>query len=156
MGHIAELLQEYQDLFPDKFTDMKGILGDLSVMRIPLKEGTKSVRQRPYRLNPRYKEKVRQELDKMIGVGIIEAVEESEWVSPMVVQDKKTKGEIRICADLRKLNDAFVHDPFPTPFTDEVLDNVGGQEVYSFIDGFLGYHQIKIHKEDRHKTTFAT
>jgi hypothetical protein len=48
-----------------------------------------------------------------------------------------------------------LHDPFPTSFIDEVLDNVGGQEVYSFTDGFSGYHQIKISKEDRHKTTFA-
>jgi hypothetical protein len=37
-----------------------------------------------------------------------------------------------------------------------VLDNVGEQEVYSFTDGFSGYHQIRIAKEDRHKTTFAT
>ena len=36
-----------------------------------------------------------------------------------------------------------------------MLDNVGGQEVYSFTDGFLGYHHIRIAKEDRHKTTFA-
>ena len=28
--------------------------------------------------------------------------------------------------------------------------------MYSFIDGFLGYHQVKISKEDRYKTTFAT
>jgi hypothetical protein len=48
--------------------------------------------------------------------------------SNMVVQDKKT-GEIRVCVDIRKLNDSCLHDPFPTPFTDEVLDNVGGQEV---------------------------
>jgi hypothetical protein len=73
----------------------------------------------------------------------------------MVVQDKKT-GEIRICVDLRKLNDACLHDPFPTPFTDKVLDNVRGQEVYSFIDGFLGYHQIWISKEYHHKNTFRT
>jgi hypothetical protein len=73
----------------------------------------------------------------------------------MVVQYKKT-GEIRICVDLRKLNDACLHDPFPTLFTNEVLDNVGGQEVYSFTDGFSGYHQIRISKEDRHKTTVAT
>ena len=91
----------------------------------------------------------------MIAAGIIEPVEESEWVSPMVVQEKKTKGEIRICVDLRNLNDSCLHDPFPTPFIDEVLDNVGGQEVYSFTDGFLGYHQIRIALEDRHKTTFA-
>ena len=91
----------------------------------------------------------------MLEVGIIEPVEESEWIIPMVVQDKKT-WEIRICVDLRKLNDACLHDPFPTSFADEVLDNMGGQEVYSFKDGFLGYHQIIIAKEDRHKTTFST
>ena len=92
----------------------------------------------------------------MIATGVIEAIKVSEWVSPMVVQDKKAKCEIRICVDLRKLNDASIHDPFPTPFIDQVLDNVGGKEVYSFTDGFLGYHQIRIHKEDMHKTTFAT
>ena len=54
-----------------KFEDMKGILGDLGVMRIPLKEGAKPVKQRPYRLNPKYKEKVRKELDKMHIAGIL-------------------------------------------------------------------------------------
>jgi hypothetical protein len=43
----------------------------------------------------------------------------------MVVQDNKT-GEIRIFVYLSKLNDACLHDPFVTPFTKKVLDNVGG------------------------------
>ena len=80
----------------------------------------------------------------MIVAGITEPIEESEWVSPMVVQEKKTQGEIRIYVDLRKLNDARLHDPFPTPFIDEVLENVGGQEAYSFTHGFSEYHQIRI------------
>jgi hypothetical protein len=54
------------------------------------------------------------------------------------------------------LNDAYLHDPIPTPFIDEDLENVGGLEAYSFIDGFLGYHQIKTTTKDQHKTTFAT
>lgn len=58
--------------------------------------------------------------------------------------------------DLKKLNDTCVHDPFPTLFMDEVLDNVCGQEAYSFTDGFSRYHQIKIALEDRSKTTFVT
>ena len=49
-----------------------------------------------------------------------------------------------------------MHDPFSTPFTDEVLEGVGGQEMYSFTNGFSGYHQIRITKEDRHKMTFVT
>jgi hypothetical protein len=91
----------------------------------------------------------------MLEVDIIEPIEESEWISPMVIQEKK-QGGIRICVYLRKLNDAYLHDPFPSPFTGEVLDNVGGQEAYSFTNGFSGYHQIKIDPEDRHKNAFAT
>ena len=49
-----------------------------------------------------------------------------------------------------------MHDPFSTPFINEVLDGVGSQEMYSFMDGFSGYHHIRIVKEDHHKTTFVT
>jgi hypothetical protein len=134
---------------------MKGIKGPLGEMKIPLNPNARPFKQRPYRLNPKYKQKVKIELDRMLEARIIEPVEESEWISTMVVQDKKI-GETRICVDLRKLNDACLHDPFPTLFTDKVLDNVGGHEVYSFTDVFLGYRKTRIAKEDRHKTTFAT
>jgi hypothetical protein len=130
---ITELLHEYQDLFPAKFTDMKGIKGPMGEMKIPLKPDARPVKQRPYRLNPKYKEIVNIELDRMLEEGIIEPIEESEWIIHVVVQYKKT-GYIRICVDLRKLNDAYLHDPFPMSFIDEVLDNVGGHEVYSFTD----------------------
>ena len=43
-----------------------------------------------------------------------------------MVHENKQKDEIRICVDLKKLNDACVHDPFITSFTGKVLDNVGG------------------------------
>ena len=33
MHKVAELLCEYHDLFPTKFTDLKGILRDLGVMK---------------------------------------------------------------------------------------------------------------------------
>jgi hypothetical protein len=108
-------------------------------MRIPSKLGAKPFKKRPYRLNSIYKEKVNIEPNRMLEARIIEPVKELEWIIPMVVQYKKT-GEIRIYVDLKKLNDSCLHDPFPTPFTDEVLDNVGGQEVYSFTDGFSRYH----------------
>ena len=41
----------------------------------------------------------------------------------MVVQEKKI-GEVWICVDLGKLNDVCLHDPFLTPFNDEVLEGV--------------------------------
>ena len=107
-------------------------------MKIPLNPDAKPVNQRPYCLNPRYKERVKAQLDRMLDAGIIEPVEESEWISPMVVQDNKI-GEVQIYVDLSNLNDACLHDTFPMSFTDEVLEGVGGQEIYSFIDGFFDW-----------------
>jgi hypothetical protein len=124
-------------------------------MKIPLRPDTRRIRQQHYRLNPIYKQKVKAGINMMLKSGIIELVDESTWISPMLVQDKKQEG-IRICIELRKLNDACLHDPFPTPFMDEVLENVGGHEAYSLTHGFSSYHQIKITQEDRYKTTFAT
>lgn len=87
---VRELLWEYQDLFPTKFSDLKGIVRDLGIMKITLKPNANLVKKHPYWLNPKYKEKVREELNKMLAAGIIEPVKESDWVSPMVVQEKKT------------------------------------------------------------------
>jgi len=73
---------------------MKGIVGDLGVMKIPLKPDAKPCKQRPYRMNPKYKEKVQAKINRMLEAGIIEPVEELEWISLMVIQEKKTVGEI--------------------------------------------------------------
>lgn len=55
---FTEVLHEYQDLFPTKLSDIKGIVGDLRIMKITLKPNVKLVKQLPYQLNPKYKEKV--------------------------------------------------------------------------------------------------
>ena len=125
-------------------------------MKIPLRPEVRPIRQQPCKLNPIYKHKVKEDIDWMLEADIIKLVEKLEWIRLIVVQDNKQGRGIRICVDLRKLNDACLHDPFPTPFTDEVLENVGGHEAYSFTDRFSGYHQIKIAHKDRDKTMFST
>ena len=77
-------------------------------------------------------------------------IEESDWVSPKGIQHKKmARGGIRVCVDFQNINvAACVHDPFPTPFSDEVLDQAVGKEAYSFTERFSRYHhQVRIVKE---------
>ena len=74
----------------------------------------------------------------------------------MVVQPKNhDPKKLRVCVDYRCLNKATKIVPFPTPFADENLNEVAGHECYSFTDGFLGYNQVPIAKEDQHKTTYV-
>jgi hypothetical protein len=89
----------------------------------------------------------------MLAAGIIYPIEKAEWESPMVVQPKKhDPKKLRICVDFRGLNKLTLTDPFPTPFVDEIINEVTGHECYSFTYGFSGYNQVPIAKEDQPKT----
>jgi hypothetical protein len=96
---------------------------------------------------------VKQELQKLLDVGFIYLISDSEWVSPLVIVQKKN-GKWRICVDYQELNKATRKDNFPLPFIDQVLDALAGKEYFSFLDGFNGYNQIQISPEDQ-DTTFT-
>ena len=60
------MLHEYQDLFPANFSEMKGIVDDLREMKIPLRPDAKPSKKRSYSMNPKYKGRVKSELDSML------------------------------------------------------------------------------------------
>jgi hypothetical protein len=123
-------LKDYSDDFAWAPTDLEGIPAELGEHTIDLQEGAVPVRQRQYRLNPRYSLMVKEEIDRLLEAGFIYPVNNSEWVSPIVVVPKKVgadgKVKIRVCQDFRKLNSATKKDYFPLPFTDIILDHVAG------------------------------
>ena len=57
---------------------------------------------------------------------------------------------------LSDLNRASPKDDFPLPHIDTLVDNTVTSSLYSFMDGFSGYNQIKMALEDMEKTTFIT
>jgi hypothetical protein len=59
-----------------------------------------------------------------------------------------------MCVDYRDLNKASPKDDFPLPHIDMLVDNTAKFNVFSFMDGFSGYNQIKMAPEDMEKTIF--
>ena len=59
---------------------------------------------------------------------------------PVLKKDVK----VHICVDYRDLNKASPKDDFPLPHINVVVDNISQHKVFYFMDGFLGYNQIKI------------
>jgi hypothetical protein len=87
--------------------------------------------------------------------GIIFPVKYSEWVSNLVPIRKKT-GQIRLCVDFCALNRASIKYHFPLPNMEIILQQVARSQMMSLLDGFSGYNQIKVKREDKYKTTFVT
>jgi hypothetical protein len=75
---ITELPHGYIDLFPTMFTQMKGIVVEIGEMKIRLRAEEIPIIQQAYRINLIYKKKFKDDIDRMLEVGIIEPVEESE------------------------------------------------------------------------------
>jgi len=44
----------------------------------------------------------------------------------------------------------------PFAISEEILEEVAGHKMYTFGDGYSGYHQVKIAPKDQLKTTFTT
>jgi hypothetical protein len=87
--------------------------------------------QAKYILNPNYVIVVKQDIDKLLTSGFIEFVEETTWLSPIIVVTKKN-GKPRMCIDFKKLNATTKKDSYPLPFTYEMLNTVVRYEAYSF------------------------
>ena len=64
--------------------------------------------------------------------------------------------KVCMCVDYRDLNKASPKDDFPLPHIDMLVDSTAKFKVFSFMNGFSGYNQIRMALEDMEKTTFIT
>ncbi|XP_019459961.1 PREDICTED: uncharacterized protein LOC109359723 [Lupinus angustifolius] len=78
-----------------------------------------------------------------------------DWVANVVAVPIKGV-KLRICVDYRDLNKASPKDDFTVPHIDIMVDSTADHALFSFMDGYSGYHHIKMAPEDINKTTFIT
>jgi hypothetical protein len=117
-----------------------------------------SFRPRKQRLRKMYEDKAegaRNEVKRLLSVGVIREVTYPEWLANTVMV-KKANGKWRMCIDFTYLNKACPKDEFPLPRIDSLVDAAASSELMSLLDCYSSYHQIWMKKEDEPKTSFIT
>jgi len=152
---IVELLREYSKIFAWSYKDMPGLDPDVVEHRLPLKPECPPVKQKLRRSHPDMVLKIKEEVRKQIDAGFLVTSEYPQWLANIVPVLEKD-GKVRMCVDYRDLNKASPKDDFPLPHIDVLVDSTAKCKVFSFMDGFSGYNQIKMAPEDREKTSFIT
>lgn len=95
-------------------------------------------------------------INKLLADDIIEPCSHrAGWSSATVIVDKKDGGK-RLCIDYRLLNKKTKVQPYVMPRIDFTLSALGRAKIFTTLDLSQGYHQLRVRREDRHRTTFAT
>ncbi|UYV77641.1 hypothetical protein LAZ67_15001799, partial [Cordylochernes scorpioides] len=148
---LRNLLKNYTDIF--EFSKRKQFK-DVNVKHRINTGDHLPTKQRPYRVAPRERQIIQDEVNKMEKLDIIQP-SESPWASPVVLIRKKD-GSWRFCVDYRRLNKITKKDVYPLPRIDDTLDCLRGARFYSSMDLQSGYWQIDVEESDREKTAFIT
>ncbi|XP_014670345.1 PREDICTED: uncharacterized protein LOC106811290 [Priapulus caudatus] len=125
----------------------KDALIELSIVRLNLDPPTETTRKPDNVQVPEQKARI-----------ITPQTKATDWVLPIVVEQKKNSDDIRLCVNFKPLNKFSKSEVYESPSVLETVQNVQANEgsLFTKFDAQKGYHQLKIAEESKDLTTFIT
>ncbi|XP_070036730.1 uncharacterized protein [Nicotiana tomentosiformis] len=120
---------------------MTGLSTYVVAHKLPTNPVCPPVKQKLRKFKPDMSLKVKEEVTKQIKAKVLRVVEYPTWLANIVPVTKKDV-KVRVCVDYRYLNRASPKDDFSLPNIHILIDNCTKHELQSFVDCFVGYHQI--------------
>ena len=143
------VIKEYEEVF-------NGFGGLDGYVSIQLKDDAVPVVHSPRRVPYAIKDKVKEELDRMVQLEVIEKVNEpTDWVNSIVVAEKPN-GKLRLCLDPKDLNKAIKRPHYSMKTLEEALAEMPNAKYFSKLDAQSGYWQLKLDERSSYLTTFNT
>ena len=140
---LLRVMLKYEPIFAGKVGKWKG-----KPIDIILKDGTKPYHAKAYRVPQAYLKVFKDEIDRLVQIGILSPVIRSDWSSSTFCVPKKVQ-RIRIVSDIRILNSSIRHSPWLTPNIQEIFHEIGGFIYVTAIDLNMGYYAMVL--TDRRK-----
>ena len=150
-SQLDSLLQQYAAVFKEELGTLTGFQAKLELKQDAQPKFSKA-RSVPYAL----KEPIKEELQRLENLGVIEKVSFSEWASP-VVPVPKVNNHVRLCGDYKiNLNPGLYVDQYPMPTPEDLMATLAGGQLFSKLDLSSAYLQVPLHPESHKYITINT
>ncbi|XP_055621930.1 uncharacterized protein K02A2.6-like [Toxorhynchites rutilus septentrionalis] len=137
---LFALNTKYRELFAENLQHpMEGFEANIVV-----RDHASPVFYKPYDVPFSLREKVSEELGRLVREDVLRSVQHSDWASPIVVVPK-ADGSVRICMDCKvTVNKVICNEHYPLPNINDVFANMSGYKYFAKLDLQGAYIQIKV------------
>ncbi|GFX32400.1 hypothetical protein TNCV_2173201 [Trichonephila clavipes] len=164
-----EILRESQlqlKLSPSQIDELKQVItknkdvfspdpGTTHLMRMDIELiSDKPIKTKPYRMSPRQIKILREEIKRLLELGVIE-IGQSDYTSPLILVESPNK-DPRPCVDYRRLNEITRAEFFPLPNMEEIVEKVSAAPYVTVMNLSKGYFQIPLTPRAQRYAAFVT
>jgi hypothetical protein len=153
-SELIKILKEYVDCFAWNYNEMSSLNRDLVEPHLPIKPSFRPYKQPHRNFNPGIYDRVKEEVNCLFDAKFIWPCRYADWISNIVLVEKKGTKKLRVCIDFRDLNRVSPKDEYPMPVADFLVNAASGHRILCFLDGNASYNQIFMAEEDISKTAF--
>ncbi len=146
---IKRVLEEFPDVMPEDLPPRKRVDHVIEIMP-RVTPPTKA----PYRMSHEELKELKVQLEELLAKGYIKP-SKSPYGAPVLFYHEKDR-TLRMCVNYRALNKATVKNRYPLPRIDDLFYRLSGAKVFSRIDLWSEYYQIRIAEGDEEKTDCRT
>jgi len=155
--------RKIEEIVPKKFLRWKKVFGKIESEKmltrkiwdhaIDLKETFKPQKRRIYPLSKNKREEVQSFINNQLRKGYIRLLKFSQTL-PVFFVDKKD-GSKRMVMNYCILNDQTMKNNYPLPLITDLIDNMGSKRVFTKMDLWWGFNNVRIKERDEWKGAFT-
>jgi len=155
--------RKIEEIVPKKFLRWKKVFGKIESEKmltrkiwdhaIDLKETFKPQKRRIYPLSKNKREEVQSFINNQLRKGYIRLLKFSQTL-PVFFVDKKD-GSKRMVMNYCILNDQTMKNNYPLPLITDLIDNMGSKRVFTKMDLWWGFNNVRIKEGDEWKGAFT-
>ena len=143
-SELLNLLLQHEELFDGTLGDWRG-----EEVNFELRPDARPYHGRPFPVPHYHKETIKTEVKRLVEIGVLKPIQESEWAFPSFIIPKKSKdpnkpGTVRFLSDLRELNKRIIRKPYPLPKISTVLQELEGFQYATALDLNMGYYTLRL------------
>ena len=139
------LLDKYSQVFSDELGTMVG-----QKAAIDITPEAKPRFHKAHTVPYAYRDKVEEELTRLVSEGILEPIDPSDWAAPIVPVIKSNKKSVRICGDFRvTVNPISRLHHYPIPKIEDLFATLKVGKVFTKIYLSQAYQELILDDESR-------